>query len=167
VLVESEAAKGRGGKRCVLLLQDFESPFDIFETFFGGGMGGRGRGAARNGPTMGDDERLDVTIGFKEAVFGTTKDVDVSRLEACSTCSGSGAKPGTQARTCSTCGGQGQVMSVAQTPLGNFQQVSTCPTCSGSGEVSHPTTHTETRAQPQDPMRGSAFQPGFLRGFTS
>lgn len=98
-------------------------------------MGGRGRGAQRSGPTMGDDERLDITIDFKDAVFGTTKDVDVSRLEGCATCSGSGAKPGTTPRTCATCGGQGQVMTVAQTPLGNFQQVSTCPTCSGSGEV--------------------------------
>ncbi|XP_024376714.1 chaperone protein dnaJ A7A, chloroplastic [Physcomitrium patens] len=115
----------------------FNNPFDLFETFFGG-MGGRSSGQARNRPVQGDDERYDLLLDFKEAVFGVEKDIDVTRLESCSTCSGSGAKPGTTPTTCSTCGGQGQVMTTAQTPLGMFQQVSTCPTCKGSGEMSTP-----------------------------
>ena len=47
----------------------------------------------------------------------------MSRLEACSTCTGSGIKSGTQPSTCSTCNGAGQVVSVTRTPLGAFQQV--------------------------------------------
>eukprot|EP00249_Psilotum_nudum_P016270 c25754_g1_i1 orf=538-1860(-) len=118
----------------------FSNPFDLFETFFGsmGGLGGMGSRAARTRATQGDDERYDLVLDFKEAVFGTEKEIEVIRLESCSTCNGSGAKAGTTPTTCSTCGGQGQVMSTAQTPLGEFRQVSTCPACGGVGESSVP-----------------------------
>eukprot|EP00249_Psilotum_nudum_P020076 c27550_g2_i3 orf=2143-3507(-) len=119
---------------------DFSNPFDLFETFFGsmGGVGGMGGRATRTRPTQGEDEGYDLLLDFREAIFGTQKEIEVSRLETCSACDGSGAKPGTKPTTCSTCGGQGQVVSSAQTPLGEFRQVSTCPTCSGSGESSTP-----------------------------
>lgn len=113
---------------------DFSNPFDLFETFFGG-MGGR---AARSRPTQGDDERYDLTLNFKDSVFGTDKEIEVTRLESCATCDGSGAKPGTSPVTCSSCGGQGQIVSSTQTPLGQFRQVSTCPVCGGTGESSTP-----------------------------
>ncbi|KAL2631969.1 hypothetical protein R1flu_016655 [Riccia fluitans] len=118
---------------------DFNNPFDLFETFFGsmGGMGGNAR-AQRSRPTQGDDERYDLLLDFKEAVFGTDKDIEVTRLESCNTCNGSGAKPGTTPTSCNTCGGQGQVVSTAQTPLGDFRQVSTCPACGGTGEIASP-----------------------------
>ncbi|CAM6127212.1 unnamed protein product [Calypogeia fissa] len=122
---------------------DFNNPFDLFETFFGsmGGMGGMGGSRqARSRPMQGDDERYDLLLEFKDAVFGTDKDIEVTRLETCNTCSGSGARPGTTPSTCSTCGGQGQVVSTAQTPLGDFRQVATCPACGGSGEISTPCT---------------------------
>ena len=52
---------------------DFSNPFDLFESFFGAGagagMGARGAGM-RNRATQGDDERYDLEIDFKEAVFG-------------------------------------------------------------------------------------------------
>jgi molecular chaperone DnaJ len=105
-------------------MQDFNNPFDLFETFFGG-MGGRSSRQTRNRPMQGDDERYDLLLDFKDAVFGIEKDIEVTRLESCSTCSGSGAKPGTTPTSCKTCGGQGQVMTTAQTPLGDFRQVST------------------------------------------
>ena len=93
-------------------LQDFNNPFDLFESFFGGRMGGMGgMGGAQRGPTrvQGDDERYDLTLNFLEAVFGTEKKIDVSRLEECGTCNGSGAKPGTTPQRCPQCNGQGQV----------------------------------------------------------
>lgn len=99
------------------------------------GMGGRG---SRNRATEGEDQVYNLVLNFKEAVFGIEKEIEITRLESCSTCNGSGAKPGTQPSKCSTCGGQGQVVSSARTPLGVFQQVMTCSTCNGSGEISTP-----------------------------
>jgi molecular chaperone DnaJ len=89
---------------------------------------------------QGDDERYDLLLDFQEAVFGVEKNIEVARLEMCNTCDGSGAKPGTTPSSCSTCGGQGQVMTTARTPLGDFRQVATCPACRGSGEISTPCT---------------------------
>ncbi|MBD2260476.1 molecular chaperone DnaJ [Pseudanabaena sp. FACHB-2040] len=108
---------------------------DIFESFFSGFSGGMGQTARRRGPTRGDDLRLDLKLDFKEAVFGGEKEIKISHLETCNTCTGSGAKPGTRPRTCSTCSGTGQVRRATRTPFGSFTQVSACPTCAGTGEV--------------------------------
>ncbi|MEB3198039.1 MAG: molecular chaperone DnaJ [Candidatus Sericytochromatia bacterium] len=109
---------------------------DIFEAFFGGGGGGRMR---RRGPERGADLRLDLEIGFREAVFGAEKTVDIKHLEVCSPCSGSGAKKGTQTVTCTTCKGQGQVQQVHRTPFGQFAQSALCPRCKGEGQsIEHP-----------------------------
>ncbi|HEY9847558.1 MAG TPA: molecular chaperone DnaJ [Candidatus Caenarcaniphilales bacterium] len=110
---------------------------DIFESFFGGFAGGAGAQTARrrSGPARGDDLRFDLKLDFREAVFGGEKEVRISHLEACTTCSGSGAKPGTRPRTCATCSGSGQVRRATRTPFGSFTQVSACPTCDGSGQV--------------------------------
>lgn len=118
-------------------MQDFSNPFDIFESLFEGmgGMGGmEGGRAARSQPVQGDDESCNLVLNFKEAVFGIEKELEITRRESCTTCNGSGAKPGTEPTKCSTCGGQGQVVSSARTPLGIFQQVMTCSTCNGTGE---------------------------------
>ncbi|PKU77572.1 chaperone protein dnaJ A7A, chloroplastic [Dendrobium catenatum] len=119
---------------------DFSNPFDLFESLFEGmgGMGGMGSRSARNRPTQGDDESYNIVLNFKEAVFGVEKEIEITRLESCGTCDGSGAKPGTKPTKCNTCGGQGQVVSSARTPLGVFQQVMTCSTCGGTGESSTP-----------------------------
>ncbi|KAJ6824611.1 chaperone protein dnaJ A6, chloroplastic-like isoform X1 [Iris pallida] len=75
------------------------------------GMGGMGRNrASRNRPMQGDDESYSLVLNFKEAVFGVEKEIEVTMLESCSTCDGSGAKPSTKATKCSTCRGQGQVI---------------------------------------------------------
>lgn len=110
---------------------------DIFETFFGGGFGGgRGQGnRGARGPVRGDDLRLDLKLKFREAVFGGEKEIRIPHLENCQVCKGSGAKPGTGAKTCSTCNGQGQVRRATRTPFGSFAQVSTCPECNGQGQI--------------------------------
>ncbi|KAK3027478.1 hypothetical protein RJ639_041084 [Escallonia herrerae] len=124
---------------------DFSNPFDLFESLFDnlggmGGMGGMGMGGrgSRSRATAGNDQAYNLILNFKEAVFGVEKEIEITRLESCSTCDGSGAKPGTRPSTCNTCGGQGQVVSSARTPLGVFQQVTTCSTCGGAGETSSP-----------------------------
>lgn len=115
---------------------DFGGFADIFETFFGGGFSGGGQGGRRrSGPTRGEDLRFDLKLKFREAVFGGEQQVRISHLESCKTCSGSGAKPGTQAQGCGTCQGAGQVRRMTRTPLGNFTQVSVCPTCNGQGQI--------------------------------
>jgi molecular chaperone DnaJ len=106
---------------------------DIFESFFSGFAGQQAR--RRSGPVRGEDLRYDLKLEFKEAIFGGEKQIKITHLETCPTCSGSGAKPGTRPRTCSTCGGTGQVRRATRTPFGSFTQVSTCPTCGGTGQV--------------------------------
>lgn len=110
---------------------------DIFESFFSGFAGGAPGQATRRrtGPARGDDLRLDLKLEFREAVFGGEREIRINHLETCTTCSGSGAKPGTRPRTCSTCSGAGQVRRATRTPFGSFTQVSVCPTCNGSGQV--------------------------------
>jgi molecular chaperone DnaJ len=112
---------------------------DIFETIFsgfGGGVGtSGGQSRRRNGPVRGDDLRLDLKLDFREAVFGGEKQIKIPHLESCNTCDGSGAKPGTGAKTCGTCNGAGQVRRATRTPFGSFAQVSACTVCSGTGQV--------------------------------
>lgn len=111
---------------------------DIFDSFFGGGMGGGARGAAgpraRRGPMQGDDLRFDLEIDFKTAVFGGEEKVRIRHLEKCTTCGGDGVKPGSSVTTCKVCNGQGVTVQVTRTPLGNFQTQQTCPNCRGSGQ---------------------------------
>ncbi|KAL5992452.1 Chaperone protein dnaJ A7A, chloroplastic [Asimina triloba] len=128
-----------GVKGAGMGMGDFSNPFDIFESFMGG-MDFGGSRTARNRPVQGEDESYNLVLNFKEAVFGVEKEIEITRLESCGTCNGSGAKPGTKPTKCSTCGGQGQVVSSARTPLGIFQQVMTCSTCGGTGESSTPCT---------------------------
>lgn len=112
---------------------------DIFDELFGfGGFGGFGRSTgrrSRNAPRRGQDLQYRVHLDFKEAIFGTDKEIEISRDETCETCKGSGTKPGTSPSRCSTCGGQGEVRQSRQTILGSMVQVTTCPACGGKGEV--------------------------------
>jgi molecular chaperone DnaJ len=110
---------------------------DIFESFFSGfgGGGSAQQQRRRNGPVKGEDLRLDLKLGFREAVFGGKKEIRIPHQEVCTVCSGTGAKPGTSTRTCPTCSGSGQVRRATRTPFGSFTQVSVCPTCNGEGQI--------------------------------
>ncbi|MBQ2700272.1 MAG: molecular chaperone DnaJ [Clostridia bacterium] len=107
---------------------DFGGFGSIFDTIFGGGMGGAS--ARRNAPQQGNDLRYDLRISFEEAVNGCEKSFDFYRNENCDTCKGTGAKLGTQPQTCPTCHGSGQVRAGG----GFMVTVRTCPTCGGSGQ---------------------------------
>jgi molecular chaperone DnaJ len=113
----------------------FRDPFDIFAEVFGN-LGGFGFGTGRrSGPRRGRDIRTRVDITFEEAAFGAQKEVNVRRMEICSTCDGSGAQPGTRPERCPECNGSGQVRRAQQTILGSFVNITTCPHCEGSGQV--------------------------------
>jgi len=115
-----------GGARVNVGNVDFGDLGDLFGSVFGGGMGGgRARGPQ---PRRGRDISVELSMSFESALLGTSAKVDVERTETCSTCGGSGAKPGTSPVTCSTCGGSGSV-SEGQ---GMFGFSRTCPTCGGS-----------------------------------
>ncbi len=105
---------------------------DIFEEFFGFGTRA---GAARQGPARGADLRAQLVLTFEEAVFGTEKEIEITRLEQCPECNGTGAEPGTQPRRCPECNGRGEIRRVQQTLFGSFVNVTACPRCGGRGEV--------------------------------
>lgn len=106
---------------------DLASAFgSIFEDLFGGGSR-RNRSQVYRGA----DLRLHLEITLEEAAHGATKTVRVPIFEACPTCQGSGAKPGTRPRPCLTCGGTGQV----RMQQGFFTIQQTCPDCHGSGTL--------------------------------
>ena len=104
---------------------------DIFDMFFGGGMGGN----FYRGPRKGADLQYRLDISFEEAAFGAKKEITIPRTEICSTCNGTGAKPGTKVKTCPKCNGSGQIRISQQTPFGQFTQTRTCDRCNGTGEV--------------------------------
>lgn len=112
---------------------DFSDFFsDIFSDFFGGG---RRSSSRSSGPMKGTNSRTSVRITFEEAVFGCTKEIELTVKETCKTCNGSGAKPGTSSETCSRCGGKGQVIMNQQSFIGTMRTVQTCPDCQGTGKV--------------------------------
>jgi len=104
---------------------------DIFDTFFGY----RTTSSARRGPQPGSDLRCDLTIEFEEAVFGSEKELEIPRWEACPTCAGLGTEPGTQPVRCPSCNGTGEVRRVSQSFLGQLMNVMTCERCRGEGKI--------------------------------
>jgi len=76
-----------------------------------------------------------VEISFEEAAFGIEKEIPINRMQKCTTCDGSGAKPGTSPSVCGRCGGTGQVQHKQSTPFGQFVNIKTCEVCKGEGKV--------------------------------
>ena len=104
---------------------------DIFGDIFGGARGGGGGRGGRSNVYRGSDLRYAMEITLEQAANGFTTEIKVPSWETCTTCDGSGAKPGTKAETCKTCGGQGQV----RMQQGFFSIQQTCPSCHGSGKT--------------------------------
>jgi molecular chaperone DnaJ len=109
--------------------QDFGSFSDIFENIFGEFMNGQGNG--RHNVLRGSDLRYDLEITLEDAYQGKDVELRLDTTATCEPCQGTGAKPGTAARSCGTCGGRGQV----RASQGFFVVERTCPTCRGAGEV--------------------------------
>jgi len=120
---------------------------DLFDAFFGGGdmFGSVLRDAARGGAwttggpgaaPRGEDLHVTVELDLREAVFGTTREVEVKADVPCETCGGTGAVPGTGRETCPQCHGSGRVREVSSLGgFGQFIRTSTCPLCRGQGTI--------------------------------
>ncbi len=102
---------------------------DIFSDFFGGAAGRRGQGR------RGRDISIDLELSFAESVFGTVRKVLLTKTSPCGTCSGSGAKPGTELKTCSICNGKGKIHETKQSFFGAVSTVRSCETCNGTGKI--------------------------------
>lgn len=114
---------------------DVSDIFSMFDDIFGGAFGGvGGRGGARvRQPTRGYDLETRVELTLNEVATGAEKTIEFEKQDACETCGGSGAKPGSSPSVCVQCGGQGRV---AQQGFGGmFRMVVACPNCRGRGTV--------------------------------
>lgn len=135
----SSAFNGRGG---------FQDVGDIFETFkdifnadfFGGGFseGGSFGGfedlfssSGFSRVRKGADLYHEVQLDLKEVLTGTEKEISFQGNISCSSCKGSGARPGTRRKNCPQCNGQGKKIS----QKGFFSFASTCSFCRGQGTV--------------------------------
>ncbi len=110
---------------------DFGDLGDIFSSFFGGGA----RTRNPNAPRRGEDAGATVVISFEEAAFGCKKNINVTRIEKCDTCGGSGAQAGSQPKTCPSCHGTGQINVSQRTPFGVMQSQRVCDQCRGTGKI--------------------------------
>jgi len=105
---------------------------DIFDTFFGGGGNGRSK---QGGPSKGSDIEMVIQLRFEEAIFGTTKEIEISRYVTCTHCKGNGAEPGSKLVNCDDCKGTGQKVQIRRTPLGQIQTAAVCSDCNGTGRI--------------------------------
>jgi len=115
---------GGGGQR--VRIEDFGDLSDLF-----GGLFNSGSQGGRRGPRRGRDVESEVTLGFEEAIRGVTVPLQLRGPAPCSTCRGTGAKPGTLPRPCPVCNGRGTVTS----NQGLFGLSSRCQNCRGLGSV--------------------------------
>ena len=121
---------------------------DIFSNLFGQGGGGGGAGSARSGPPRprperGRDLETEVSVSFTQAMEGAQVPLTVPTAQACHTCHGTGARPGTTPQICPRCHGrgiesEGQGLFSISTPCSLCNGAGTviedpCPTCHGSG----------------------------------
>jgi len=123
---------------------DFSSVFqDFSDSGFGGGLfddifsdlgfdifGARGRSRATRS-RRGRDLEVTASISLEDAARGVEKTINLPRYDTCSTCLGSGAKPGTKKTTCPQCKGSGRTV----VSNGFFQLAQTCSHCRGEGSI--------------------------------
>lgn len=102
---------------------------DIFGDFFGGGQGTQHR------QKRGRDISVDIQISFSDSIFGTERQVLISKISTCDHCKGNGGEPGSALKKCSTCNGQGKINENKRSIFGTFATTRECETCHGRGEI--------------------------------
>jgi molecular chaperone DnaJ len=107
---------------------------EAFGDIFGDVFNGQQRGGQQRGGRQvyrGGDLSYAMEITLEEAAHGKEAQIRVPSWDDCSSCRGSGAKPGTKVVTCTTCHGHG----VVQMRQGFFSVQQTCPQCKGTGKL--------------------------------
>jgi len=123
------------------------NPNDIFQQFFGGGMGGMGgmnfsfnSSSSRNNAMAqkGPNKKIEIEIDIVEMMNGATKRFAITRNIKCTKCIASGLKEGATVRVCGECKGIG--MRTIRSQMGPFltQKTFPCDICSGIGEIINP-----------------------------
>ncbi len=107
---------------------------DIMDAFFGGGAAAQGRGP-RSRVRRGQDALIRVDVDLAEAAFGVARELKVDTAVVCSTCTGSGASPGSEPVPCETCRGAGEVAHVQRSFLGEVRTLRPCAACRGFGSI--------------------------------
>lgn len=105
---------------------------DLFSAFGGTGArrGRRGGSPFQEEILMGENIEVQTNISFMDAAKGVQKDINISPLAQCKTCTGTGLKKGISRSQCKTCDGTGTRVHFMQ---GGFQMASTCSSCGGTG----------------------------------
>lgn len=124
--------------------RESDAGFDLGD-LFGDVFAGRRTGRRQSGAARGRDLESELRLDFDQAVFGLTTEVHLTSEVACSTCGGSGARPGTSPVICPACQGRGEVSD----SQGFFAIAQTCRRCRGQGRI------IET---PCDSCRGTGIQ---------
>src|SRR6266849_6782730 len=101
---------------------------DLFSQFFRGGRGG----TIAPQQEAGGDLEYQVEIDFWDAVRGGVKKLQITRLDTCETCHGTGAIGSPQ--TCPVCNGSGTVQQAA----GKMRFNVPCTRCGGTGKIRTP-----------------------------
>ncbi len=110
------------------------SQFGDLGDILGGMFGGGGR-QQRGGKPHGQDLAFDLSLSFKESVFGVEKEIPLSKSYDCERCGGVGAEPATKMKKCTTCNGQGFTVAQQRTFFGTQQVRVGCAACHGNGET--------------------------------
>ncbi|WP_433660319.1 molecular chaperone DnaJ [Nocardia sp. CA-128927] len=96
-----------------------------------GGLFNRGGTRTTSRPRRGADVETETTLGFREAAQGVTVPLRMTSPSPCTTCHGSGAKPGTSPRVCPNCNGTG----IISRNQGAFGFSEPCDDCRGTGSI--------------------------------
>ncbi|MBQ0056842.1 MAG: molecular chaperone DnaJ [Bacteroidales bacterium] len=114
------------------------NPFDIFNSFFGGGGSGFSSffggddedGSAPRGSSI----RVRVKVSLQDVCNGVEKRLKLKKYVQCAHCNGTGAKDGTAIEQCPTCHGRGRIVKSMRTIFGMAQTEAVCPDCQGTGK---------------------------------
>ncbi len=110
----------------------FDDLSDLFGDLFG--VGENGRRSRKTRQQTGEDIQIQLTVDFREAVFGAEKIVYLDKFEICDKCGGRGYEKDTKVITCPQCKGTGQILQTQRTFFGVFSTARVCPTCNGEGK---------------------------------